>query len=246
MNISMSPGKCCPRGVPCLGQGCYALKALRLYPGTRAAWRRNELLAKHHPNSYFKQIAEQVAQAKPRLFRWHVAGDIFSIDYLGGMCRSLSQSTHALSGLYQELRGRQPIRSPRDSAIQPGDHLLGLAGNEVLQSPRSHRVAWMQDGTETRVPEDAIECPGNCRVVACATSSTGWAAMSSSTSTNRQGPAFAANLVIEQSASTTTALFPRLNYPTPYHLGQPPCPHARAARRYWCRNAADCHTKASR
>jgi hypothetical protein len=23
-------------------------------------------------------------------------------------------------------------------------------------------AAWMQDGTETRVPEDAIECPGQC------------------------------------------------------------------------------------
>jgi hypothetical protein len=29
-------------------------------------------------------------------------------------------------------------------------------------NPHGHRVAWMQGGTETRVPEDAIGCPGNC------------------------------------------------------------------------------------
>ena len=78
MNVSTTPGKCCIRGVPCLGQGCYALKAIRMYPGTRAAWRRNELLAKNHPDSFFMQIAAEVARSKPRLFRWHVAGDILS------------------------------------------------------------------------------------------------------------------------------------------------------------------------
>jgi hypothetical protein len=31
-----------------------------------------------------------------------------------------------------------------------------------IDNPHGHRVAWMQDGTETRVPEDAIECHGNC------------------------------------------------------------------------------------
>jgi len=29
-------------------------------------------------------------------------------------------------------------------------------------NPHHHRVAWMQDGTETRVPENSIECPGSC------------------------------------------------------------------------------------
>ena len=78
MNISTSPRKCCPVGVPCAHKGCYALKAYRLYPGTRKAWSRNERVAKRHPDSYFRQIAARVADVKPRLFRWHVAGDILS------------------------------------------------------------------------------------------------------------------------------------------------------------------------
>jgi hypothetical protein len=60
MNISTIPVRCCPKGVPCARDGCYAFKALRLYPAARAAWRRNEYLARNHPDSYFMQIAAQV------------------------------------------------------------------------------------------------------------------------------------------------------------------------------------------
>src|ERR1039458_1514923 len=83
MNISTTPGRCCPKGVPCASDGCYANKAIRMYPGTRAAWRRNELIARREPESYFSQIAAQVTKAKPRLFRFHVAGDILNRDGSG-------------------------------------------------------------------------------------------------------------------------------------------------------------------
>jgi hypothetical protein len=31
-----------------------------------------------------------------------------------------------------------------------------------IDNPHGHRIAWMQDGTEQRVPQNAVECPGNC------------------------------------------------------------------------------------
>lgn len=31
-----------------------------------------------------------------------------------------------------------------------------------IDNPHRHCIAWMQDGTEDRVPKDAVECPGNC------------------------------------------------------------------------------------
>ena len=94
MNISTSPRKCCPEGVPCASKGCYAFKAYRLYPGTRKAWSRNERVARRHPDSYFMQIAARVAKDRPRLFRWHVAGDILCTDYLRGMCRIADANPH--------------------------------------------------------------------------------------------------------------------------------------------------------
>jgi hypothetical protein len=93
MNISTLPRTCCPDGVPC-SKKCYALKAVRLYPPTREAWSRNARIAKRHPDSYFTQIAARVAKDKPRLFRWHVAGDILNTDYLLGMCRIAAENPH--------------------------------------------------------------------------------------------------------------------------------------------------------
>ena len=162
MNISTTPGRCCPKGVPCASDGCYANKAIRMYPGTRAAWRRNEQLAKHHPDSYFAQIGSQVAAAKPRLFRWHVAGDILGSEYLRAMCRiaAANRDTHflAFTKAFNIVNGYEdheavPVNLVIVFSAWPGMSFL---------NPHRHRVAWMQDGTETRVPRDAIECPGNC------------------------------------------------------------------------------------
>jgi hypothetical protein len=145
-----------------LGHGCYALKALRLYPGTRAAWRRNELIAQHEPESYFSQIAAQVANAKPRLFRWHVAGDILSCDYLGAMCRiaAANPRTHFLAF----SKAFEIVNRYEDHEVIPSNLVIIFSAWPGLTflNPHGLRVAWMQDGTETRVPKNAIECPGNC------------------------------------------------------------------------------------
>jgi hypothetical protein len=162
MNVSMTPGRSCPRGVPCAGQGCYALKALRLYPGTRAAWRRNELIAKHHPDSYFTQIAAQVAKAKPRLFRFHVAGDILNIGYLACMCRVAAANPHTHFLAFS--KAFDVVNEYEDREVIPSNLVIVFSAwpGMTFLNPHGHRVAWMQDGTETRVPGDAIECPGNC------------------------------------------------------------------------------------
>lgn len=161
-NISMTPGKSCVKDVPCLGQGCYALKAPRLYPATRAAWRRNEYLARNHPDSYFKQIAAQVTTAKPRLFRWHVAGDILSGDYLRGMCRIAVANPH--THFLAFTKNFDVVNQFEDREAVPANLVIVFSAwpEMSFSNPHRHRVAWMQDGTETRVPEDAIECPGNC------------------------------------------------------------------------------------
>jgi hypothetical protein len=161
MNISMTPGRSCPQGVPCSSQ-CYALKALRLYPATRKAWRRNELIARHEPESYFSQIAAQVAQAKPRLFRWHVAGDILGSSYLRGMCQiaAANPATHFLAF----SKAFEIVNRYEDHMVIPSNLVIVFSAwpGMSFSNPHGHRVAWMQDGTETRVPEDAIRCPGNC------------------------------------------------------------------------------------
>ena len=162
MNVSTTPGKCCVQGIPCASGGCYALKAMRLYPGTRAAWGRNEGLAKQDPDSYFTQIAAEVSKTKPPLFRWHVAGDILSSDYLGAMCRiaAANPGTNFLAF----TKAFEIVNRYGDHEAIPANLVIVFSAwpGMTFLNPHGHRVAWMQDGTETRVPEEAISCPGNC------------------------------------------------------------------------------------
>ncbi len=134
----------------------------RLYPATRKAWSRNERVAKRHPDSYFRQIAAHVAKARPRLFRWHVAGDILNTDYLHGMCRiaDANPRTHFLAF----TKAFDIVNRYEDREAVPGNLVIVFSAwpGMSFDNPHRHRVAWMQDGTETRVPQVGIRCPGNC------------------------------------------------------------------------------------
>ena len=162
MNVSITPGLCCPKGVPCAQEGCYALKAYRLYPATRRAWARNARIAKTNPKSYFSQIGEIIADNKPRHFRWHVAGDILSVDYLHGMCEIAEQNpqTQFLAftkafRIVNEYENTSPL--PCNLAV-----IFSAWPGMKTPNPHGHRIAWLQDGREHRVPKNAIRCPGNC------------------------------------------------------------------------------------
>jgi hypothetical protein len=163
MNVSITPVLCCPRGVPCAREGCYALKAYRLYPATRNAWARNARIARTDPESYFSQIATAIADTKPRHFRWHVAGDILSVDYLQGMCEiaehNLGTRFLAFTKAFDVVNGYE------NSRTLPGNLTVIFSAwpGMRIHNPHGHSVAWMQFGTEDRVPEDAVHCPGNCK-----------------------------------------------------------------------------------
>ncbi len=86
MNISLTPRKSCPKGVPC-GKKCYAIKSYRMYPAVKTAWDENYKIFKRSPAKYFKQIADAIRKKRkqPEYFRYHVAGDIVNQRYLDGM-----------------------------------------------------------------------------------------------------------------------------------------------------------------
>jgi hypothetical protein len=161
MNISTLPQICCPEGVPCVKK-CYALKAVRLYPHTREAWSRNARIAKRHPDSYFMQIAARVAKVRPRLFRWHVAGDILNANYLRGMCRIAEENPQTRFLAF--TKSFNIVNGYEDHQALPSNLVIIFSAWPGMEfdNPHRHPVAWMQDGSESRIPEDAIECPGNC------------------------------------------------------------------------------------
>jgi hypothetical protein len=162
MNVSTEPVHCCPKGIPCADGGCYALKSLRLYPKTRKAWAKNARIAKTNSRSYFSQIAEIIASRRPRYFRWHVAGDILNVSYLRQMCSIAAHNPRtrflAFTKAFRTVNAYENREAlPRNLAV-----IFSAWPGVRIDNPRGHPIAWMQDGSEDRVPEDAVECPGNC------------------------------------------------------------------------------------
>jgi hypothetical protein len=104
-----------------------------------------------------------LAKSKPAFFRWHVGGDILSTDYLRRMCEIAESNpktlflaftkAHSIVNQYETDGERIPINLAVIFSAWPG---MGF------ENPHGHRIAWMQDGTETRVPKDALRCFGNC------------------------------------------------------------------------------------
>ena len=80
-NISLTPGESCVDDVPCLTEGCYAMKSYRMYPNVRAAWDGNLRLWKDSPGLFFDGVDQYLLTNKPDRFRWHVGGDIPDEDY---------------------------------------------------------------------------------------------------------------------------------------------------------------------
>ena len=162
MNVSIQPVQCCPKGVPCAQGGCYALKSLRLYSQTRKAWAKNARIAITNPRSYFSQIANSIAARRPRYFRWHVAGDILNVDYLRQMCRIAAH--HPRTRFLVFTKAFHIVNAYENTRALPGNlaAIFSAWPRMKIDNPHKHRIAWMQDGRENRVPQNAIECPRNC------------------------------------------------------------------------------------
>lgn len=157
-NISLIPGKDCG-DVPCKRE-CYALKAWKQYRETRCAWTRNSKAAHKNPAQYFEQLSDFLERKHPAWFRWHVAGDILDQDYLENM-KSVAQ--HFPSTRFLAFTKRHDLKYrniPSNLAVVfsmwPG------WGSEAKARKLGIPLAWMDDKSDPRIPESAIECPGSC------------------------------------------------------------------------------------
>lgn len=169
--FSIVPGvTCSPEACAhCMKDGCYAIKNM-----VRAgydinknnvfrAWSDMYVMAKNHPeelearlNNYFD------SPAAPRFFRIHAAGDFFSAEY--AMIWYRVAKTHPHTRFLAFTKQWDNVRAvPFDTLDNFSLVLSGWTGVVIPDDLRTrYRCAWCDDGTETRIPEDAFECPGNC------------------------------------------------------------------------------------
>lgn len=164
LNVSFPPLVTCRKDVPCR-KDCYALKAYRMYPGTRTAWDENLEFYKKNPDGFFFEIYKAIKRRKkPGLFRWLVSGDIPGIEFLDNMVHLAYACPEtkflAFSKRYEFLLeyGKQHI---------PGNLKLVVSmwpGLKVPDGLERFPTAWMRDcrAPDKRIPKAAKECPGKC------------------------------------------------------------------------------------
>lgn len=155
-NISLRPVTDCGNCREC-ARSCYARKAYRAYPSTKKAWTKNgKAFRTEDYGSLYEEIAEYLERKNSRWFRIHVAGDFLSqghVDFWMMVANDFpSVKFLAFTKMFDLEFWPRPQNLQVVYSIWPG--LIDLASH----GPR----AYMQDGTEWRIPEDAIECPGQC------------------------------------------------------------------------------------
>lgn len=154
-NISLTPGLSCAPGIPCV-RDCYAQKAYRMYTHVRTAWDENFILARNYPRVFITGIQHFLKVRQPRVFRWHVAGDILDQQYLNLMYDLARRHPRTKFLAFTKRHELDFSNKPKNMVIfksmWPG------FGHVDDNMPR----AWMQDGSETRIPRGARVCHGRC------------------------------------------------------------------------------------
>lgn len=161
-NISLTPGRTCSTEAckTCLTGGCYAMKSYRMYKNVRACWDNNTDLALNALDVMESDLMKYFSSMNaPRFFRIHVAGDFVTREYAEMWARvaAANPSTNflAFTKQWNVIRG---IEFPANVSIV----LSSWPGTVIPEDLRElYSVAWLDDGSE-EIPENAIECPGNC------------------------------------------------------------------------------------
>ncbi len=156
-SISLLPGVDCGNCGHCI-KSCYARKLCRLRPQVVRAWEKNSKLAREIQTLYFIQLCSWLRWNHPEKFRFHVGGDILDQKYLDYMKRlaRIFPGTRFLAFtkmFHLSYKGLPPNLRIRFSRW-PGDGRV--------RRKRGIPFAWMQDGTEKRMPKNSLLCGGGC------------------------------------------------------------------------------------
>lgn len=161
-NISTIPIKDCGNCEACR-HDCYALKAWRQYPTTRAAWKHNSKAFRADVYAACDSVYQQLNQTinQPRFFRIHVAGDFLNQDHV-----------NAWAGVAAKLPDIKFLAFTKmhdlDYSSIPENLQIVFSMFPLNKLPENGKIAkaWVKNdksgNIETRIPDDAIECPGHC------------------------------------------------------------------------------------
>ena len=145
----------------CAASGCYALKGNFLFDRVGFASWKNFYLAVHHTDQFFRQIGVWIDFHRPRFFRWHSAGDIQNQRYYDNMVVIAEANMGTKFLVFTKKYKLDYSIRPKTLAV-----VLSAWPGHPVYNPLDLPVAYMQDGTEDRMTEADLECPGSCMTCA--------------------------------------------------------------------------------
>ena len=152
----------------CFVDGCYAVKNACCHGydidtnNCLRAWTENTVLIRKDLKVFKALMISYLDKTRPEFFRIHSSGDFDSIEYAQAWYEIIELFPDikflAFTKQFDILRAVPFYKLPDNPVV-----LSGWTGIRIPNDLRAlYPVAWCDDGTEFRIPEDAIECPGNC------------------------------------------------------------------------------------
>lgn len=154
-NISLIPVRDCGNCSACKDK-CYALKAWVQYPGVRKAWGDNSEAFREFPLASCAEAYTYIKKHNVPYFRIHVAGDFLNQRHLDswGIIGFLTPDTQYM--VNTKMFDLDYTLLPKNIHVR----FSMWPGQPIPESTLPK--AWLDDGTDTRIPQDAIECSGYC------------------------------------------------------------------------------------
>ena len=168
LHINLPPCRSCDTSLPCYTtpRACYARKFADLRPSCRDSWESNWKALMRDRDRYFNAIELALIRKRPRLFRWHSAGDIPDGDYL---MRVLALAKHYPWVKFMAFTKKYDLAGLNvNSRNRPKNLAVVLSGWPGVTIPGAIRrrfpTAWMRDPKhpDPQIPADARPCGGGC------------------------------------------------------------------------------------
>lgn len=178
-SVSLPPIISCAIDVPCKRM-CYVIKNMAFRPLILRSYEKNWNVLFKNRDQYFDAIRNRVIR-NLIYFRYHVGGDIPDQDYYDRMIhlakqvpdvKFLAMTKSYMTSNYRKWRlegyphGGPDFTNEDIDYGDPPDNLSILIsawpGYPIPERLKDFPIAFMQDGTEDRIPKNAFLCPHGC------------------------------------------------------------------------------------
>lgn len=165
-SVSTLSGITCIPDAPCL-KSCFAKRLTHVRKTLKESWQINTSILQEDMTWYFDRIDHHLKCKKPilqsNLFRWHVSGDIPSLEYFDRMIRLARKHKDmkflAFTKQYAIINSFDKRNVPMN--LKP---VFSAWPGLELVNPNGYPVAWVRSkrNPDPRIPALAIECFSGC------------------------------------------------------------------------------------